>query len=136
MRTACNRRELALAIAWLFVDETCGAAEPTLRCSIEHGGARQLVETRLTTDPYAARAINLDNRFRFKPVMVGKDGAVDYIKLYSYYIKGKQVMLLHEMKYFPPNLAAGSEIPLGTHYIYAPLYQREMQYSCVLYRSK
>jgi len=136
MRKGCNRKRLALTTAWLFVSGTCGAAEPKLRCIIEQGGARQSVETRLTTAPYAASAINLSNRFRFKVVMFGKDSAVDYIKLYSYYTTGKQVILLHEMKYFPPNLESGSEISLGTHYVYAPLYQREMQYSCALYRSR
>jgi hypothetical protein len=134
MATHYNFKLLALQMTWLFLHETCSAAEPKVRCTIEQGGVSQSLEAGLTTDPYAARAINVNNRFRFKPVIVGKEGTIDYIKFYSYYTKGERIILLHLIKHFPPSIDAGSEISLGKHYVYAPVYEREMQYSCVLYR--
>lgn len=88
-------------------------------------------------DPYAVKAIDINERFRFKAVMVGSEHKVDYIKLYAYDLSSGQAALLHEAKYLSPvpqkNAISNTLDTLtGQHYLYSPALGHEMQYGCAL----
>jgi hypothetical protein len=112
-----------------------GAATlPTLHCHIEQGGTVQDLQFDAVSDPYSVPAIAINNRFRFKAVVVGEGGAISYIKLYTYYVTKRQPMLLQETKYLAPQLRPGADPAAltGIVYVYSPLLGRELQYGCAL----
>jgi hypothetical protein len=109
-------------------------AAPRLSCEILQGGSTLKLQFEPVSDPYVVKAIDINERFRFKAVMVGNEQKVDYIKLYAYYLSAGQAVLLHEAKYLSPvpqNHAAPDALT-GQHYVYSPELGREMQYGCAL----
>jgi hypothetical protein len=114
------------------------AAAPRLYCHIEQGGTTRDLQFSASSNPYTAPSTAINNRFRFKAVMVGDGQHVDYIKLYTYYQTRRQAMLLHEVKYLAPrvelNAQAGRDAAslTGIVYLYSPLLGREIVYSCAL----
>lgn len=110
------------------------SAAPTLHCHIEQGGTVQELQFGAVSDPYSVPAITINNRFRFKAVVVGAGGTIDYIKLYTYYVTKRQPMLLQETKYLAPQVRAGVDPAAltGIVNVYSPLLGREMQYGCAL----
>lgn len=106
-------------------------AAPHLRCEITYGGDTQTVEATPQRDPYGVQAHDIAGRFRFKAVMVGNAGLVDYIKLYVYYQSDSQPVLLHEARYLPPfGAGVGPYALTGLNFIYAPGLGYELQYGC------
>lgn len=86
------------------------------------------------SDPYVVKAIDINERFRFKAVVVGNEKKVDYIKLYAYYLSAGQAVLLHEVKYLLP-VPQSNAVPdalTGQNYVYSPELGREMRYGCAL----
>jgi hypothetical protein len=126
-----NRRVLFVAAILATFD---AAAAPRLYCHIEQGGTTQDLQFGASSNPYTAPSIAINNRFRFKAVMVGDGQQVDYIKLYTYYQTRRQAMLLHEAKYLAPQAQSGSDPAglTGIVYLYSPLLGREIVYSCAL----
>lgn len=109
-------------------------ASPRLRCEISQGADTQLIESLPATEPYAAKAVDINNKFRFKALVVGSEGLVDYVKLYAYHLGRQQPILLHEAKYLSPKALANppSDALTGTQYLYSPKLGYEMQYRCAL----
>ena len=129
----------AFSFAALAVFATANvAAAPRLYCHIEQGGTSQDLQFDATSTPYTAPSIAINNRFRFKAVMVADGQKVDYILLYTYYQTKRQAMLLHEAKYLAPQVQpagqAGADPAAltGLVYLYSPLLGREMRYGCAL----
>jgi hypothetical protein len=121
----------------LALDSACAAAVPLLRCTIEQGGKTQVLEFSPGQDPYAAKAFDINGRFRFKAVVVGDARQIEYIKIYTYDFPKRQPVLLHEAKYLTPAaspLAQPASLT-GVNYIYSPRLERELQYECVLQES-
>lgn len=121
----------------LVVSVLCAApayANSILRCQLEQGGEVRIVETSPGSNPYAFKAIDLDGRFRFRAVMVGKAGAIDYVKLYAYYRKEGISVLMHQVTYHAPVVPIGRDALAltGVVTLYAPPLGRELQYSCEL----
>ncbi len=86
------------------------------------------------TSPYAAKAIDINNQFRFKAVLVGDARQIEYVKLYTYDFPKRQPVLLHEAKYMAP-IASPISQPAsltGVNYVYSPRLERELQYECTL----
>lgn len=85
-------------------------------------------------DPYSAKPVDLNGKFRFKAVVIGDEHQIDYIKLYTYFRSKRQAVLLHEAKYLAPVAHAGqSPVALtGMNYLYSPDLGRELQYGCAL----
>lgn len=110
------------------------AAAPRLHCHIEQGGKVQDLLFAPVSDPYSVASVAIDNRFRFKAVVVGDAQQITYIKLYTYYTTRRQPMLLQESKYLAPQVQAGADPAglTGIVYLYSPLLGREMQYGCAL----
>jgi hypothetical protein len=113
------------------------AAAPLLHCHLQQG--ETVTDTRVapTTDPYRVTSLRI-NHFRFKAVVAGDAGRVDYINLYTYYETGNGaadgVRLLHEAKYLAPLPQSGTGISslTGTVYLYEPGLGREFSYDCAL----
>lgn len=124
----------ALVIAAAVAASADAAAAPRLHCHIEQGGTVQDLQFSAVTSPYAVPSIAINNRFRFKAVMVGEGQQIAYIKLYTYYQTKRQAMLLQEAKYLAPQVQAGADPAslTGIVYLYSPLLGREMAYSCAL----
>ena len=123
----------ALATLALFASFDAAAA-PRLYCHIEQGGTVQDLEFGVTSNPYTAPSIAINNRFRFKAVVIGDGQQVEYIKIYTYYQTKRQAMLLHQAKYTAPQVQAGAGAAglTGIVYLYSPLLGREIVYSCAL----
>lgn len=126
----------ALAVASLTLGCASATAEaaPRLSCEILQGGSTQTLQVDPVSDPYTVKAININDRFRFKAVMVGNADQVDYIKLYAYAWSSGKAVLLHQVRYLSPTpQTQGSPHALtGLHAIYSPELGREMQYGCAL----
>lgn len=77
-------------------------AAPRLVCEVAHAGKARTLSFAAVSDPYTVEAVNIDDRFRFKAVMVGNDRGIEYIKLYTYDLSSDLAVLLHEAKYLAP----------------------------------
>jgi hypothetical protein len=121
----------------LALGSACASATSLLRCKIEQGGKTQLLEFSPGPDPYAAKAFDINGRFRFKAVVVGDTRQIEYIKIYTYDFPKRQPVLLHEAKYLVPvaGTVARPASLTGVNYIYSPRLERELQYECVLQES-
>jgi hypothetical protein len=134
MRSAFSAAWPMLAIAAALAAPADAAAAPRLHCHIEQGGTVQDLQFGVVSDPYTVPSIAINNRFRFKAVMVGEGQQVAYIKLYTYYQTKRQAVLLQEAKYLAPQVQAGADPAglTGIVYLYSPLLGREIQYGCAL----
>jgi hypothetical protein len=125
-----------LPVVALFMATVVDArsASPALRCELLQGGDQQTVDVAAVSDPYTVKSVEVNGRFRFKPVFIGSEHAIDYIALNVYYRARRQWVLLHQAKYLPPfNEAAFSPGTLtGVNRVYSPVLGRELQYSCTL----
>lgn len=113
-------------------------AEPVLRCELTYAGATQTVLASPVQDPYAAAAVDVRGRFRFKAVMVGAGEQIDRINVYVYQNTPRQPVILQQAKYLPPLHwpADGLPLPLtGQQHLYAGPMERELIYQCALHRS-
>jgi hypothetical protein len=112
-------------------------AAPLLRCRIDQGGTRQVLDVRPVADPYTVAATDINGRFRFKAVVIGDERQVDYIKLYVYGTLKRQPVLIHLAHYVAPVAAAnpGEAALTGINYVYSPLLERELSYGCALLQS-
>ncbi|MET3132095.1 hypothetical protein AAKU55_002365 [Oxalobacteraceae bacterium GrIS 1.11] len=124
----------ATLAASLLLGGLTATAAPVLRCQIDQGGNIQVLDFAPASDPYTAKAVDINGRFRFKAVVIGDQRHLDYIKLYTYGQARRQPVLLHLAKYMAPALPSGpTPIALtGVNYIYSAQRERELQYSCAL----
>lgn len=126
-----GRSGTALVLLGLAIQ--AGAA-PRLECRLEHGGTTYTVQASAVTDPYTVAPQPVGDRFRFKAVMVGEGGRVDYVKLYAYYQGARQPVLLQQAEYRAPAVTSGQD-PLaltGKQRLYSPDLGRELSYGCAL----
>ena len=109
-------------------------AAPRLICEVTHAGKARTFSFAAVSDPYTVEAVNIDDRFRFKAVMVGNDQGIDYIKLYTYDLSSDLAVLLHEAKYLAPAPQRGAvaDALTGMQYVYSLRRGREMTYHCAL----
>ena len=109
-------------------------AAPLLRCQIEQGGTSNVVDFMPVADPYSVMAININDRFRFKAVVIGDALRVEYIKLYVYAHSERQPKLLHQASYLAPAISRDAQPAAltGANYVYSPGLERELQYGCAL----
>lgn len=134
MHVHIHPQRLARIVAAAALAAAPACAAPLLRCQLEQGGEVRIVETAPGSNPYEFKAIDLDGRFRFRAVMIGKAGAIDYVKLYAYYRKDGLSVLMHQVTYpAPPVPGEGATLALsGLVTLYAPPLGRQLQYSCGL----
>lgn len=118
-------------------------ASPLLTCEIEHTGVRRTITQAPVSDPYRVVPVDIDERFRFKAVVLVPSpssdssapvapGMPDYIALYTYYWQEGVPKLLHEAKYRQPTLTPPGSSLTGRVSVYAPPLGRELSYACTL----
>ncbi|MFZ6675167.1 hypothetical protein [Undibacterium sp. Xuan67W] len=108
-------------------------AKPLLRCHVTYAGSTQIIETSLTTDPYAIVPVDIGGRFLFKAVMIAKEKTIDYIKLYAYFQTRHKDMPIHQATYYPPFTLSKIPVQLTPkNSLYAGDVERELQYFCTL----
>ena len=108
-------------------------ASPLLTCKVSYAGTTHTVLARPVADPYPVPSVDIGGRFLFKPVMVGTDKRVEYIKLYTYLDASRQPVLVQLAKYLPPFPRSGKPANLtGDQTVYAGPVERELHYRCTL----
>ncbi len=127
---------LAQALALGLIGAGNAVAAPVLRCEIEANNTMHRLETGPVTDPYPVSGIDIEGHFRFKAVMVGDAGQVEYIRIYVHATHAGRRQPLHTARYEKPILRAAAPPPpadalTGTQAVFAPHLQRELQYRCV-----
>jgi hypothetical protein len=116
------------------IGSAAASTTPLLRCTIDQGGITHVLEFSPESSPYSAKAIDINNHFRFKAVVVGDARRIEYIKIYTYDFPRRQPVLLHEAKYMAP-IASPLTPPgslTGVNYVYSPRLERELKYDCAL----
>ena len=120
-------------ITALFVFTASAQAAPLLRCDVTYAGATQVVEARVTQDPYSIESVDIGGRFRFKAVMIGKGAKIEYIKLYGYFQQRRKDIPIHQATYLPPYPKSSKPVLLTPfNQLYAGDVERELQYQCTL----
>jgi len=130
------RAKLILSTGFLIVglSSANAFASPLLRCTIDQGGSTKVLEFAPEREPYTAKAIDINDQFRFKAVVVGDARQIEYVKIYTYDFPKRQPVLLHEAKYMAPVAHPISQPAslTGVNYVYSPRLERELQYECTL----
>lgn len=109
------------------------SSAPLLKCTVSYAGTSQVIETTISADPYTIPSINIQDRFRFKAVMIGAGEKISYIKLYTYFQTRSKDILVHQASFFPPfALSKKPRIITPQNAIYAGEVERELQYQCTL----
>lgn len=133
-RSPLRKWARAAGLCLLSIAPAASIATPRLDCEINQGGRSETLHFGPAANPYEVRAVSINERFSFKAVMIERDGAVDYINLYVYYLPPRGPILLQQAKYLAPvvrpRAAAGSLT--GRQYLYSPRLERELQYECTL----
>jgi len=121
---------LSLPCAVTF--STSVAASPILHCELKQSLTVVSADFALVADPYVVSAVDIDGIFRFKAVVFGTLGQVEYVKLYTYYQGERQAVLLHEVKYSPPPDSTYSTANwlFGEQRVYSPELGRELIVAC------
>lgn len=129
-------------IAWLACGSGLGLcwpaaalAAPELRCQVSLNGSTHQHTFKPMRNPYEAGSVDLDDRFRFKAVVVGETQTVEHVHLYVYYLTRRQPMLLQHAKYVQPQ-AQPQPLPdalTGRVAVYSPVLGKELAYACALH---
>lgn len=108
--------------------------QPELRCNVTYASTTIQLRTTLQTDPYTVPETDIEGRFRFKAVMTGKPGKIDYIKLYAYLQKDQGDIPIHQASYTGPFAVSPQVYKLTpNNQLYAGELERILQYECDLY---
>ena len=111
----------------------CANATPLLTCRVTYADSTQVIEVKPTDDIYNVVPVDIAGRFTFKAVMVAKDDAIDYIKLYVYFQQRHKDIPIHLASYYPPfALTAEPSVLTPLNYLYAGDAERGLQYQCGL----
>lgn len=105
-----------------------------LDCEVSYSGKTETLVFSPVADPYRVKAVSINDRFRFRAVVIGNASSIEYISLYVHDLDTGYPVLLHRANYATP-IAQGSARPdalTGTQYIYSPRRGRELRYQCAL----
>lgn len=105
-----------------------------LRCDVSYSGKTETLAFAPVVDPYRVKAININDRFRFKAVVIGNASGIDDVSLYVHDLDTGYPILLHEANYAEPTPQrnARPDALTGTQTIYSPRRGRELRYQCAL----
>ncbi len=126
-------RYICLVSAVLMTLPAAAWAAPRVRCQVKHIGKIHNLEFKPGSDPYVVEAIDIDQRFRFKVVVIGDEQKIDYLKTYVYYQTARQPVLLHSAHFFTPIAQPAPSSLTGVNHIYSPDLGRELQYDCAVF---
>jgi hypothetical protein len=138
-RALPNGALLSLLLAIGLAAAGSAMAAPRLVCTLVQGATSKRIEVAPTADPYGVTAQQV-NHFRFKAVVVGNAGHVDYVNLYTYYetarggveAGGDKLRLVHVARHVAPPLQQDGASLTGTVYVYEPRLGREFSFDCAL----
>ncbi|MFZ6820190.1 hypothetical protein [Undibacterium sp. Ji22W] len=106
-----------------------------MRCDVTYAGTTQRIDTRLSSDPYAAEIYDIGGRFSFKAVMIGSkhNSSIHYIKLYAY-LQGREFDIpIHQATFKAPiRISKTMRALTPFNHLYAGEVERELQYQCYL----
>jgi hypothetical protein len=111
-------------------------ALPLLKCQFEVNAERLEKTFAPTTDPYAVSSVNLEDRFRFKAVVLMADEKqVASVNLYVSYQTRRQPMLMQHTSYVAPQALTqpSPDALTGRVAVYSPFLGKELQYGCALH---
>ncbi len=110
------------------------AAAPTLRCHFHTAGDDIVLDFPPTDDPYRAPAMAIGRHFKFKAVVIVRDGLVEHATLYTYYPARGRTILLHTARHAAPAVTDGRDrfALTGEQRVYSPILERELVYGCAL----
>ena len=110
------------------------AALPTLRCQLESDNTPLTLDTKPTQAPYTVEPVTLNDRFRFKAVVVADatGQAIDHVKLYTQEVDDAGRRVLHQVSYTREMVAASMRQPTltGVQWVYAHRLERQFQFEC------
>ncbi len=110
------------------------SVQPELRCKVTYASTTVSLQTHIVADPYSVPETDIEGRFRFKAVMVGKPGKIDYIKLYAYLQRDGGDIPVHQASYTGPFAYSPQVYKLTPdNLLYAGELERILQYACDLY---
>ena len=125
---------LALAACVAWPAPAFAKTSTLLRCQVHYGGETQTLDYPPVTDIYAVPATPIGRAFRFKAVLAGEGGRIDYVAIYSYAQTEPWNELLHQVKYLKPALTLTQDPAglTGQVYVYSRDLHRELHYGCAL----
>ncbi len=127
------RLEACLLAALFGAPALSAAADgPWLHCRLEQSNTVHVLDYGPAVDIYRVPATNINDNFHFKAVVVAADGVAEYVKIYAYYQRSGQPILLQQASYRAP-IADGRSLT-GEQRLYSPILGRELQYDCALTR--
>lgn len=133
-RATCCAGMVAMLSSVVAAPASLQEAIPVLQCQVRYMSDTTAIEADPTSNPYGVAAHDIGGRFRFKAVLVGDAGRLDYVALYAYdmEVPGAPV-LIHEVVHKPP-FAVDRPIPAltGWNHVYSARFGREMVYGCAL----
>ena len=121
---------LGVLLAGLWALPALADDGPRLHCRFEQSNRAERHVFAPTGDPYTVVPLAFDDNFRFKAVLVDGPHGLEYVKLYTYYFKRGQTILLHQASYTAP-LPDGRSLT-GEQRLYSPALGRELLYDCRL----
>lgn len=125
------RLEACLLAALLGAPALSAAADgPWLHCRLEQSNTVHVLDYGPAADIYRVPATNINDNFHFKAVVAAADGVTEYVKIYAYYQRRGQPILLQQATYRAPT-ADGRSLT-GEQRLYSPILGRELQYDCAL----
>lgn len=102
---------------------------PVLRCVLESGGSTLTHDAIATADPCTVQPVVLNDRFRFKAVVVADDEGrfIDHVKRYTHELGGAGRTLLHQVSYSRRMVEAslGQASLTGVQWVYARSLERQ-----------
>ena len=111
-------------------------ASPLLKCHFEVNAERLEKTFTPTTDPYAVSSVNLEDRFRFKAVVLMADETrVASVNLYVSYQTRRQPMVIQHISYVAPQALSqpSPDALTGRVAVYSPFLGKELLYGCALH---
>lgn len=123
-----------LSALCLAAPATAANALPTLRCQLESDNTPLTLDAVPTPDPYTVKPVTLNDRFRFKAVVVADETgqAIDHVKLYTQEVDEAGRLVLHQASYTREMVAASFAQPslTGVQWVYARRMERQFQFEC------
>ncbi len=85
-------------------------------------------------DPYNVKALEINERFHFKAVVIGDAKQVDYIKIYVHYATWAHPQPLYQGSWLKPATSATTspDALTGKVRLYAPGLEQELEFGCAL----
>ncbi len=128
MAANTERRRRALLLATALAPPALAA---DVACHLTYGGENRTVSARPTTAPHAVAPVAVGSFFLFRVIFRQEPADLAGIKLYTYVDRDEGPTLIHQASYpYPPPAAVPGFT--GSHLVYEPLRDSELQYWCEL----